>query len=238
MDLTIELLDAEAAVRHQRARAELLEDAVDNGASIGFLTPLAPGEADAYWRTVVAAIRAGSRVLGVARDAGGALVGTAQLDLCTRPNGRHRAEAMKVIVHTRARRRGIGRASGRSSSTRTTATTPSGSTPAWATLWRASYPRTRGAPAASSIRALSTTSSCKEERRDSRRVPARERRGRGQRGAQDRRVDRGKHGRPAHPDRLALPLLRGESCAPVRSRPGVRHAPERPRGHGGPLRAR
>ena len=108
MDLTIELLDAEAAVRHQRARAELLEDAVDNGASIGFLPPMAPGEADAYWRTVVAAIRAGSRVLGVARDAGGALVGTAQLDLCTRPNGRHRAEAMKVIVHTRARRRGIG----------------------------------------------------------------------------------------------------------------------------------
>ena len=45
-----------------------------------------------------------------AREADGALVGTAQLLLATRPNGSHRAEVAKVIVHTKARRRGIGRA--------------------------------------------------------------------------------------------------------------------------------
>lgn len=110
MGVTIERLDTEATVRLGRALSELLADAVDGGASIGFLPPLAPGEAEAYWAGVGAAIRAGSRVLLVARGDAGALVGTAQLDLCTRPNGRHRAEVMKVIVHTKARRRRIGRA--------------------------------------------------------------------------------------------------------------------------------
>src|SRR5204863_8169810 len=51
-----------------------------------------------------------ARACSWSRGAGGALLGTAQLDLCTRPNGRHRAEVVKVIVHTKARRRGIGRA--------------------------------------------------------------------------------------------------------------------------------
>jgi len=110
MGVAIECLAAEAAVRLRRPLAELLEDAVDGGASIGFLPPLASGEADAYWSTVVDALRDGSRVLVVARGPDGTLLGTAQLDLCTRPNGRHRAEATKVIVHRKARRRGIGRA--------------------------------------------------------------------------------------------------------------------------------
>jgi len=110
MDVVIERLGPDAVVRLARPLAELLEDAVDSGASIGFLPPLASGEADAYWRTVLPALRDGSRVLVVARGAGGELLGTAQLDLCARPNGRHRAEVVKVIVHTKARRRGIGRA--------------------------------------------------------------------------------------------------------------------------------
>lgn len=110
MGVTIERLDAEATARLGRALSDLLADAVDSGASIGFLPPLASGEADAYWAGVGAAVADGSRVLLVARGDAGALVGTAQLDLCTRPNGRHRAEVMKVIVHTKARRRGIGRA--------------------------------------------------------------------------------------------------------------------------------
>ena len=110
MDVVIEPLDAAAAMRLGPELARLLEDAVESDASIGFLPPLAPGEADAYWATVVAAVRGGSRILLGARDAGGRVVGSAQLDLVARPNGRHRAEVLKVMVHTRARRRGIGRA--------------------------------------------------------------------------------------------------------------------------------
>ncbi len=108
--VVIEALGGQEAVRQQRALGALLKDAVDSGASVGFLPPLAEGEGEAYWRTVVESVRDGSCVLLVAREADGALVGTAQLLLSTRPNGSHRAEVAKVIVHTNARRRGIGRA--------------------------------------------------------------------------------------------------------------------------------
>jgi ribosomal protein S18 acetylase RimI-like enzyme len=107
--IAIESLGAEEAARELPGLSALLEDAVEHGASIGFLPPMAPGEAGAYWRTVVVALREGSRVLLVARDTEGDVVGSAQLDLATRPNAYHRAEVMKVMVHSKARRRGIGR---------------------------------------------------------------------------------------------------------------------------------
>jgi len=88
---------------------ELLSDAVDSGASIGFLPPLREGEAMEYWSGVAAAIRDGSRVLLVAVDEG-CLIGCVQLDYAMRRNALHRAEIMKLMVHRSARRRGIGRA--------------------------------------------------------------------------------------------------------------------------------
>ena len=92
------------------ALVALLRDAVDSGASIGFLPPLSEGEALEYWRSVRAAVAEGSRVLFAARDAAGETIGSAQLDLALRANGRHRAEVAKVMVHRRARRQGVGRA--------------------------------------------------------------------------------------------------------------------------------
>ena len=90
---------------------QLLHDAVDSGASVGFLPPLPVAEAQEYWQSVVAAIEAGHRVLLVARELGetGPLLGTVQLDLATRPNSLLRAEVSKLLVHTRARRRGLAR---------------------------------------------------------------------------------------------------------------------------------
>lgn len=89
---------------------ELLRDAVDSGASVGFLPPLAAAEAEAYWQSVVAAIGAGHRLLLVVRHSGtGELLGTGQLDLATRPNSLLRAEVSKLLVHTRARRQGLAR---------------------------------------------------------------------------------------------------------------------------------
>ena len=108
--LAIDVLDADQVGRELRALVGLLKDAVDSGASVGFLPPLAEAEGEAYWRGVIEAVRDGSCVLLGARDADGALVGTAQLLLAMRANGSHRAEVAKVIVHTKARRRGIGRA--------------------------------------------------------------------------------------------------------------------------------
>jgi len=110
MAIAIEALGAERAARERTGLVALLKDAVDSGASVGFLPPLGDAEGEAYWRSVVDAVRDGSCVLLGAREADATLVGSAQLLLATRPNGSHRAEVAKVIVHTKARRRGIGRA--------------------------------------------------------------------------------------------------------------------------------
>ena len=92
------------------ALVALLRDAVESGASVGFLPPLMDAEAGSYWATVAAGLRDGSRVVLAARDGELGLVGSAQLELATRANATHRAEVTKVMVHRRARRRGVGRA--------------------------------------------------------------------------------------------------------------------------------
>jgi predicted acetyltransferase/L-amino acid N-acyltransferase YncA len=94
-----ERVDAEELV-------ELLRDSVSGGASVGYLWPLDPASAHAYWRGVLGALDAGNR-MWIARD-GERIVGSVQLTRCSKPNGRHRAEVQKLLVHSRARRRGIG----------------------------------------------------------------------------------------------------------------------------------
>lgn len=87
----------------------LLWDAVDSGASIGFLPPLDPVEGLRYWDSVRMAVYEGSRVLLVEiRD--DELAGAVQLDLAIRTNALHRAEVSKLMVHRNARRGGIGKA--------------------------------------------------------------------------------------------------------------------------------
>ena len=84
---------------------EMLVAVVDDGASIGFLPPLARDEAERYWRGVP-----GPDVrLLVAEDGPGGIVGTVQLQLAAKANATHRAEVAKLMVHPRARRRGLGR---------------------------------------------------------------------------------------------------------------------------------
>jgi GNAT superfamily N-acetyltransferase len=108
--LDIEALTAAAVEAHHQDLVALLRDAVDSGASVGFLPPVSDAEARAYWQAVAAAVGDGSRVVLAVHDRELGLVGSAQLDLAMRANARHRAEVSKVMVHRRARRRGIGRA--------------------------------------------------------------------------------------------------------------------------------
>jgi GNAT superfamily N-acetyltransferase len=84
----------------------LLTDTVDHGASVGFLRPLDATLARDYWHEVFAAVARGTRILLTARI-GHDIVGSVQLDLAMRPNGRHRAEVQKLIVRSRYRRQGI-----------------------------------------------------------------------------------------------------------------------------------
>jgi acetyltransferase len=102
-------LQTDDVTRHAGPLAELLIDAVDSGASVGFLPPLSREDADAYWRTVAGALTAGHRILLAVFDAAG-LAGSVQLDLPAMPNGAHRAEVVKLFVHRRARGRGLARA--------------------------------------------------------------------------------------------------------------------------------
>jgi acetyltransferase len=101
--------DALRILGERSALSALLVDAVDSGAGMGFLPPLSEDEAGAYWEGVAREVASGARVVILAH-AEGALAGSAQLDLCQRPNGVHRAEVQKVMVHRRFRRRGVGRA--------------------------------------------------------------------------------------------------------------------------------
>jgi acetyltransferase len=106
--MLIEPLLPPVAKRDFEQLAGLLTACVAGGASIGFLDPLAPAEASDYWAKVAGDLRGGQRVLLVAREApGGDIIGSAQLALESRPNGRHRAEVQKVMVLPSHRRRGI-----------------------------------------------------------------------------------------------------------------------------------
>ena len=87
--------------------AALLVDAVESGASVGFVLPLTHIDAEAWWRTLRQDIATGRIVVLLLRVDGRAL-GTAQLRLAQYPNARHRAEVAKVLVHRDARRLGIG----------------------------------------------------------------------------------------------------------------------------------
>lgn len=89
--------------------AVLLQDAVASGASIGFLLPLSDEDALAYWQEVAAALKGAHRILLIAQM-DDEIVGTVQLDLAGRPNGSHRAEIAKLMVHTSSRGKGIAKA--------------------------------------------------------------------------------------------------------------------------------
>jgi GNAT superfamily N-acetyltransferase len=90
--------------------AEVLIDCVAGGASVSFMLPLSHDRALAFWRDVAAGVAAGDRVLLVAEDDAGAIVGTVQVVWARPENQPHRGDVAKMLVHRRARRRGLGAA--------------------------------------------------------------------------------------------------------------------------------
>ncbi|CAL9287266.1 Acetyltransferase [Streptomyces sp. enrichment culture] len=96
-----------------RARADglaaLLTDTVAAGASVGFLAPLGHTEAVAWWRERADGVAAGRLAVWAALDATDRVTGTVGLDFPGKPNSRHRAELVKLMVHRCARGQGLGR---------------------------------------------------------------------------------------------------------------------------------
>ena len=89
--------------------ADVLIDCVEGGASVSFMHPLSRDRASAFWRRLAADVVEGRRIVLVACDASG-IVGTVQVILDQPENQPHRADVAKMLVHRRARRRGIGEA--------------------------------------------------------------------------------------------------------------------------------
>jgi GNAT superfamily N-acetyltransferase len=91
------------------ALSAVLIDCVEGGSSVSFMHPLTRERAVAFWRDVADGVAAGERALVVAEDANG-VCGTVQLVLAQPENQPHRAELVKMLVHRRARRQGLGAA--------------------------------------------------------------------------------------------------------------------------------
>lgn len=104
--IAIERIGKEAQAPDVTGLALLLLDAIDDNAGVSFMPGLSPGDAEDWWRSVLSNDRT---VVLVARD-GGEIAGTVQLQPSWAPNQPHRADVAKLIVHRRARRRGIARA--------------------------------------------------------------------------------------------------------------------------------
>ncbi|MGW7065287.1 N-acetyltransferase family protein [Streptomyces sp. NPDC054855] len=88
--------------------ATLLADVVDGGSSLGFLAPLDRTAAADWWRSLAPAVADGRLAIWVVRDAG-RVTGTVTVGFVDKPNGRHRAEILKLMVHGSARGRGLAR---------------------------------------------------------------------------------------------------------------------------------
>ena len=87
--------------------SEVLTDCVKGGASISFMAPFSKDQAVSFWRGVNQELEDGKRAFLVVRDEVG-IAGTVHLVLATPDNQPHRADLVKLMVHRRARRRGIG----------------------------------------------------------------------------------------------------------------------------------
>ena len=91
-----------------RGLTAVLMDAVESGAGVSFMSDLTSEAAAEWWRQTIAKATRRTVIL-IARDADG-IIGTVQLQPAWPPNQPHRADVAKLMVHRRARGRGVARA--------------------------------------------------------------------------------------------------------------------------------
>jgi GNAT superfamily N-acetyltransferase len=96
--------------RELQELSDVLIDCVEGGASVSFMLPIARATAVAFWRDVAAGVGRRERILVVAENAAGRIIGTVQIIFAQVENQPHRADVAKMLVHPRARRHGVGAA--------------------------------------------------------------------------------------------------------------------------------
>lgn len=85
----------------------VLMDCVEGGASVGFMQTLPRAQAEKFWRGLAYDIALGRRIIMLAEDEEGAVVGTVQVILNQPDNQPHRADIAKMLVHRKLRRQGL-----------------------------------------------------------------------------------------------------------------------------------
>jgi len=106
-DVTIRRVGAGEAAACVEGLADVLIDCVEGGASVSFMLPLPRENAVRFWHTVADGVVRNERVLLIAEDREGRIVGTVQMIMAMPDNQPHRADVAKMLVHRKARRRGI-----------------------------------------------------------------------------------------------------------------------------------
>lgn len=104
----IRLLTEEEALKVLPDLCTVLADCVEGGASVGFMAPFEPSDAEPFWRGVIASVARGETLLFVAATEG-RVIGTVQVGFATKPNQPHRGDLMKLLVHRDARGLGLSR---------------------------------------------------------------------------------------------------------------------------------
>jgi GNAT superfamily N-acetyltransferase len=89
--------------------SDVLIDCVEGGASVSFMWPMSRDKAETFWRNNAEGVSRGERLVIAAEDASG-IVGTVTIILNVPENQPHRADLAKMLVHRRARRKGVGAA--------------------------------------------------------------------------------------------------------------------------------
>jgi GNAT superfamily N-acetyltransferase len=107
--IQIQCVSASGA-REIQELSDVLIDCVAGGASVSFMLPMSLAKAQAYWHRTSASAARGERVVLAAADAAGTIVGTVQVALDQPENQPHRGDLVKMLVHRRVRRRGVGAA--------------------------------------------------------------------------------------------------------------------------------
>jgi GNAT superfamily N-acetyltransferase len=92
-----------------RGLCDVLIDCVEGGASVSFMHPMTRAKAESFWNAAAASLARGERLVLVAEDERG-ICGTVQVILNLPENQPHRGDVAKMLVHRRARRRGVGAA--------------------------------------------------------------------------------------------------------------------------------
>ena len=105
---TIRLLSAAEAHAAIPDLCDVLADCVNGGASVGFMQPYTPRDAEPYWRSVAEAVADGATLLFGA-EVDGKIVGTVQVGAAQMPNQPHRGDLKKLLVHRSARGKGLAR---------------------------------------------------------------------------------------------------------------------------------